>query len=749
MPWPNSQDYNEAIQSPETSFADPELRQGEAVCNALGIPMPCSGNFADVYQFKCPATERTWAIKCFTRQVPGLRERYRHISQHLEMARLPFMVEFTFLEQGVKIHGDWFPLLKMKWVAGFTLNQFVKEHLENPPVLESLCQIWVKLAKRLREANLAHCDLQHGNVLLVPGSTATSLGIRLVDYDGMWVPALAGRQSNELGHPNYQHPQRLRDKIYSSEVDRFPHLAIYTALRGLLAGGRPLWDRFDTGDNLLFTQKDFEAPDRSAVFQTLQASNNPEVRELVQALRTAAKGPLTQTPHVDELASRTMITAAPPLQASATPSSSEPFAALTEPPLSTGIRSSPAIKASEEIGPPTLLHVPGAPGPKAGPGFALALSTRHKLLLGGGLVAALGAIFVVGGILLLAAMLMGSKGASSSGAAKGSNSETSSKISPPTSTIESTPKLYLASLPALDKKCHQGLGRGTLAANLPEPIKVNGIAYRQGLGTHPVETTGIASVKFDLKGLAPRSLHGFVAVNDTAKDGSASPLTFQVRSDGNILWTSPPVQARGQTREFTIDIPAVEVLELRVTCQDKVAAAHAVWIDPYIETGLSKSKRDEYLQSLPIYLSDMQGLDAVAWGNMGIGQVSANWDRTPLTFKNKPLPNSLGLHPPKEKGTSRVRYQLGKKFSRLTADVAINDTAKNKTGSPLVFRVICDGKSAWKSHPVQVTGESQPCDVDLTNVEILELAVDAEGSVVCAHAVWVEPRLTRAPERRP
>ena len=40
MPFPHSQDYNEAIQSPASSFGDPELRQGEAVCNAMGLPVP-------------------------------------------------------------------------------------------------------------------------------------------------------------------------------------------------------------------------------------------------------------------------------------------------------------------------------------------------------------------------------------------------------------------------------------------------------------------------------------------------------------------------------------------------------------------------------------------------------------------------------------------------------------------------------------------------------------------------------------
>jgi hypothetical protein len=99
MSWPLSQDYNETIQDPGHSFGDAELKTGEAVANALGIPMPRSGNFADVYEVRCPNGSR-WAVKCFTREVAGLRERYAEISKHLQQANLPFMVDFKYLEQG-------------------------------------------------------------------------------------------------------------------------------------------------------------------------------------------------------------------------------------------------------------------------------------------------------------------------------------------------------------------------------------------------------------------------------------------------------------------------------------------------------------------------------------------------------------------------------------------------------------------------------------------------------------------------
>jgi WD40 repeat protein len=301
MAWPLSQDYNEAIQSPRISFSDPELRQGQVVVNALGIPQPCSGNFADVYAVECPATQTKWAVKCFTREVRGLRERYSEISKYLQQVNLPFTVDFQYLEQGIRVAGRWYPVLKMHWVEGFTLNAFVRDMLDKPNMLEALARIWVRMAHRLREAKLGHCDLQHGNVLLVPGVSANALALKLIDYDGMWVPALARSPSGEVGHPAYQHPQRLRESTYSPESDRFSLLVIATALRGLSVGGRALWERYNTGDNMLFRQQDFEAPSKSPLLADLLRLNNPEVRDLVVKLIDAARMPLEQVPHLADL----------------------------------------------------------------------------------------------------------------------------------------------------------------------------------------------------------------------------------------------------------------------------------------------------------------------------------------------------------------------------------------------------------------------------------------------------------------
>jgi hypothetical protein len=314
--WPVSQDYNEAIQDPSTCFGDPDLRAAEPVTNALGLPLPCSGNFADVYHLSHATTGASWAVKCFTRSVPGRHERYDAISQHLRRVRLPFTVEFTYLEEGIRVRGQWYPVVKMQWVEGLLLNHFVRDNLSRPGLLDGLINLWGRMARRLREAEVAHGDLQHGNVLLVPGSKTTSLALKLIDYDGMLVPALAGKPTGEVGHPAYQHPQRLREGTSGPEVDRIPSLVIATALRCLAVGGQPLWERYDTGDNLLFRQADLRAPEKSALFGELWRLPDPLTHVLVGRLAVACQDPIDQAPPVTEFLAEDLLPMMTPEQQS-------------------------------------------------------------------------------------------------------------------------------------------------------------------------------------------------------------------------------------------------------------------------------------------------------------------------------------------------------------------------------------------------------------------------------------------------
>ncbi|HZI38042.1 MAG TPA: hypothetical protein VFF24_07030, partial [Acidimicrobiia bacterium] len=144
------------------------------------------------------------------------------------------------------------------------------------------------LAEQLRGAGIAHGDLQHGNILVAPGGD-----LRLVDYDGMWVPELDGLPGNELGHRNYAHPRRTRDD-FGPAMDAFPSWVVYASLAALSIDPL-LWGRLDGGDEcLLFRAADFADPAHSEALACLEAGGDPRLVALAQVLRRQAARPVAE-----------------------------------------------------------------------------------------------------------------------------------------------------------------------------------------------------------------------------------------------------------------------------------------------------------------------------------------------------------------------------------------------------------------------------------------------------------------------
>ena len=301
--YPTPSEYQEAVQFPDTAFADDELAGAEPRTNVLGLPQPITGAFAAVF----PMTTRAgtcYAAKCFLSDTPDQRARYRAVSDALEDLDLAALVDFAYQPQGIRVSGEAFPLLKMEWADGVTLNRFVETHLDAPGTLHRLADAWVDLMEDLDAAGIAHGDLQHGNVLVdAPDGEAApeALRLRLVDYDTLYVPSLDGRESAEVGHRNYQHPDRT-DADFGPHLDRFPGWVVYTALRACAAHPQ-LWEDYDTGENLLFRDADFYDPASSPLFDVLTASD--EVGDLASALERACYLELDDVPPLPDDAEST------------------------------------------------------------------------------------------------------------------------------------------------------------------------------------------------------------------------------------------------------------------------------------------------------------------------------------------------------------------------------------------------------------------------------------------------------------
>jgi tRNA A-37 threonylcarbamoyl transferase component Bud32 len=287
MPWPTPQDYNEAVQNPWLNLRDRALMSGKVELDALGLPRPMTGAFATVYRINCE--DRPFAIKLFIRQIIDQQQRYAQLSVSMSSKDLPYIVGFEYQPQGILVYGTWYPILKMEWAQGENLDQYIANNVNNAAALAELSDRFKLMMKNLAAAGVAHGDLQHGNVLVKKGH------FKLVDYDGMYVSQLAKFRSNELGHPNYQHPDR-GPQHFGTYLDNFSAWVIHTSLFSLSLDPR-LWRDLSGGEEcLLFRQEDFKQPNQSRAFSLLEAHGCEPIRNSASLLRTLLRFAPEQVP---------------------------------------------------------------------------------------------------------------------------------------------------------------------------------------------------------------------------------------------------------------------------------------------------------------------------------------------------------------------------------------------------------------------------------------------------------------------
>jgi hypothetical protein len=259
MALPRGDEYNQAVQNPTISFADNELKSCQVETTPLGLPKPYSGGFTTTYKLR--GSSRNWAVRCFTREIKDLQQRYRSIGNFLSQNNCSFLVDAKYLQNGIRISGNYHPIIKMNWLDGEPLNAYIDRIYNQKTILESLLNEFTNLIKQLENYGIAHGDLQHGNIMV------KNEKLFLIDYDGMYLPDLANLAVNELGHPNFQHPRRAA-KNYNKYIDRFSAIIIYTAIKAIIINPN-LWRKYENGDNLLFKGNDFANPSGSALLKEL------------------------------------------------------------------------------------------------------------------------------------------------------------------------------------------------------------------------------------------------------------------------------------------------------------------------------------------------------------------------------------------------------------------------------------------------------------------------------------------------
>ena len=85
-----------------------------------GMPVVATGQFACVY--KVTAGNREMAVRCFTREVKDQQVRYGLLHEYLDAVLPESFVRFQYLERGILVKGNWYPIVRMDWARGEPLN---------------------------------------------------------------------------------------------------------------------------------------------------------------------------------------------------------------------------------------------------------------------------------------------------------------------------------------------------------------------------------------------------------------------------------------------------------------------------------------------------------------------------------------------------------------------------------------------------------------------------------------------------
>jgi eukaryotic-like serine/threonine-protein kinase len=275
--FPAAGDYYKAVQAPSRVFTVPKLQRAEFVWDSLG-PTLARGSSAVVFQAAVDGSPQ--ALRCYIRNDASSRDRYSALDAYLVDRHLnPYVSGTTWLDSAIRVNGETWPVLQMSWIDGRTLNEYVDFLVtgSNAAALATLAARWREMVARLQNSEFAHGDLQHGNVLVDQEGI-----LRLVDFDGVWIPQLASHAPpTEYGHPNYQHPGRHE---WDRWLDTFSALVIYLSLIAL-SKDPALWLALYNSKNLLFSKGDFFAPFETEAWKQLAALHDPQVDDLTRRLQ--------------------------------------------------------------------------------------------------------------------------------------------------------------------------------------------------------------------------------------------------------------------------------------------------------------------------------------------------------------------------------------------------------------------------------------------------------------------------------
>lgn len=237
------------------------------VLDKYGEPYRSSGAFAVVFKMKDEQTGKCYALKCFTEEQEGRAEAYRQIAEELEYVDSPYITSVKYIEKELFVDSNCedeeFPVLLMDWIEGETMETYVAANYTDTHAMSMLCYRFCKMAAWLRSQSFAHGDIKPDNIMVRPDGSLT-----LVDYDGMFVPAMKGQKSPTVGTKDFSHPLRTIND-FDETIDDFALASIALSLKAISLNPS-LLDLYGASDRLLFSAADYLDLSKSKTMTALQ-----------------------------------------------------------------------------------------------------------------------------------------------------------------------------------------------------------------------------------------------------------------------------------------------------------------------------------------------------------------------------------------------------------------------------------------------------------------------------------------------
>ena len=265
MQYPLISEYLAAIREANNNLD--KLSHLVPVLDKYGEPYRSSGAFAVVFKMKDEQTGKCYALKCFTEEQEGRAEAYRQIAEELEFVDSPYITSVKYIEKELFVDSNCedeeFPVLLMDWIEGETMETYVAANYTDTHAMSMLCYRFCKMAAWLRSQSFAHGDIKPDNIMVRPDGTLT-----LVDYDGMFVPAMKGQKSPTIGTKDFSHPLRTIDD-FDENIDDFALASIALSLKAISLDPS-LLQNYGASDRLLFSAADYLDLSKSNTFTALQ-----------------------------------------------------------------------------------------------------------------------------------------------------------------------------------------------------------------------------------------------------------------------------------------------------------------------------------------------------------------------------------------------------------------------------------------------------------------------------------------------